>query len=147
MAKLDYKELSKEFDEEFGKAYDGKSETDAMLKEQEKETSIEKKRFLDAVKEATDAYIKESVNHFLKKTSGNIFEDGRYFYSTREMDSFLNSYKKKGGSLDVLHIGKVYDKDGEFFCYEVCHKQYYEHPSPYILNLMEKLKIKQLFFS
>lgn len=147
MAKLNYKELSKEFEKEFGKAYDGKSTTEDLVKEQEKISEAEKKRFLEAVNEATDAYIKESVEHFLKNTSRNIFEDGRYFYSTRELNSFLNLYTKKGGKMEILHVGKVYDKNGEFFCHEVCHKVYYENPSPYVLRMMEKLKIKKLFYS
>lgn len=147
MAKLNYKELQKEFEEEFGTAYDGNKEAEKILKDREKDATLEKKKFVAAVNEAIDSYIRESVDHFLHNSTRNIFEDGRYFYSTKEFEKFMDLYKKKGGNLDTIHTGIVKDKHGDFFCYEVCHKAYYENPSPYVLRIMEKFHIKNLFYS
>lgn len=74
--------------------------------------------------ECYDSLICESVKHFLSDKCRLMEEEGRYFYHQGELDDFKERFTKKGGKLDDLHIGKVYDL-GSFLCYEVCRKKYY----------------------
>ena len=145
MSGLDYKELQKEFDEAFGVAYNGFEEDTAQKKEQEK--LLEQKKFLEAITEAIDAYVKESVEHFLRESTRNILEDGRYFYSSKELKEFKTLFEKRGGQIKKIHIGIIRDECGDFFCYEVCHDCYYTNPNDYVKKVIANAGLKKLFYS
>lgn len=92
----------------------------------------------EVVEEIMDAYIEESVDHFLKTRSRDILNDPRYFYSRSEVEKFFDCFSKKGGDAQKLHLGQV-KIDGEFLCYEVCRKAYYYQETPYAKKIMENI--------
>lgn len=135
---IDVKEWMKQFEEEFG--------TTAGLQEENEEQG---ETLADVINDMLDAYMEECVEHFLAARSRSMEDDGRYFYSKKELETFKDGYLSHGGDLDKLHIGVVYCDDGEFLCYEVCRKIYYNAETHYAKKQLydENGNRKQIFFS
>lgn len=108
-----------------------------------------KETFAEIVAEMTDAYLEECVDHFLISRSRSMEDDGRYFYSMKELKIFKKIFESKGGDLNTLHIGIVYDESGGFLCYEICRKKYYDMATAYIQKKWGNVKNgeRKIFFS
>lgn len=103
-----------------------------MNDKKKRETLSRTEMYEDILKECIDSYIKESIKHFLKDKRLYFEDNGRYFYTKKELLNFVNGYEKKGGDLNTLYCEKLYEnneyinKNSEFLCYAVYHMRYYE---------------------
>jgi len=97
----------------------------------------------DVVADCIQAYIEESIEHFLSKRPVSIEENARYLYSKAELKTFTKQFLEQGGNIETLHIGIVYDDDDnyKFLCYEICHKKFYNLESNYLRKKYGKTKI------
>jgi len=96
--------------------------------------NLTKVSIVSIVRDAIEAYIEESVTHFLKASFYNRKEEGRYLYTTKELLQFYTLYTSKGGDTDLLHCGIVYDDAHDFLCYEVCRKTIYDSNREYFFS-------------
>jgi len=96
--------------------------------------NLTKANIVDIVRDTIEAYIEESVKHFLKNSVYNQKEEGRYLYTTKELLQFYALYSSKGGNTDLLHCGVVYDDAHDFLCYEVCRKKIYDSNREYFFS-------------
>lgn len=76
--------------------------------------------FNEAIEEMVDAYISESISHFLKKVN-SVEDDSRYLYTTGEVSKFVKKYTDAGGDINGLHISKIFTGEG-FLGWEVTRK-------------------------
>ena len=76
--------------------------------------------------EIMNSMMLEAVNHFVKFNKPHtLADDARYFYTTKEIKTFLNLMIKSHADLKILRINKVYDNNDNFLCYEVCREKVY----------------------
>lgn len=128
--KLDIAELEKEF-EEYEKERYGEEESDEEYEENPNTITL-----AAVVKETISSYINYCAHHYIKSRSRTHEDDASYFNTKEELKAFYKRFKELNGDPNTLHCGVVYKDNGEFSCYEVCRKKYYDNP-----------KFRKYFFS